>query len=256
MQRIQSVLVIIVLLAVAFAGMPGAPAHARHVDPVMLPGVSFGMAYKDVRRALRQAKGDDQADFTTAISNITLGLNFLDGATFFTTDTEVTLAKAYGYHPLFFYKGRLFGVKREIDSMQAFLKLDQEFPQGRYRFHRFPQGNHPQRIFLLETPQLYGFTNSNNDLYLYHEGMRQEIMSNVQGSFCWHTKLYSPNLRKFIPEYSQCVRHRQPPQQKLAQDLQRCRQYCADTPEMFSSPQCQNICEEAHRAVLSGSAER
>ncbi|TVM18273.1 hypothetical protein DPQ33_05835 [Oceanidesulfovibrio indonesiensis] len=241
----------VLLIAAAFFVVSVSSASAK-----MLPGVEFGMSYKEVRKILRQVKRDNRADFTKTITNISLGLDFMHGAPVFTVDTGVTMANTWGYYPMFFYKDRLFGVKRNINTMREFTALKNAYPQGRYRFHRFPSYERQQRIFLLHTNSLYGFTNHHNDLYLYDEGMRREIIANVRGSFCWHTKLYSPNLQKFIANYSQCVENRPIPAQQLAEDHQSCQQYCEDTPEMFSSEQCLSICDEAYQEVLRVSAER
>ncbi|MFW5735607.1 MAG: hypothetical protein ACOCWR_11155 [Oceanidesulfovibrio sp.] len=242
----------VLLLAAAFFAVSVSSASAK-----MLPGVEFGMSYKDVLKILRKAKHDSKADFTTTIANITLGLDFMHGAPIFTVDTGVIMANAWGYYPMFFYKDKLFGVKRRINTMREFTSLKNAYPEGRYRFHRFPSYEKQQRIFLLQTGSLYGFTNHHNDLYLYDEAMRREIIANVRGSFCWHTKLYSPNLQKFIPNYAQCVEKWQPvSQQLLAEDHKSCQQYCEDTPEMFSSEQCLSICDEAYQQVLRMSAAK
>ncbi|QJT07840.1 hypothetical protein [Oceanidesulfovibrio marinus] len=244
-------LLLALLLAAAFFVCSASTASAQ-----MLPGAQFGMPYKDAVKALRKAKHDPNADFTKTIANITLGLEFMHGAPIFTVDTGVIMANTYGYYPLFFYKDRLFGVKRPITRLSEFTALKNAYPQGRYRFHKFPHYDRQQRIFLLKTPSMYGFTNNHNDLYLYDEAMRQEIISRVRGSYCWHTKMYSPNLKRFVPEYAQCVEQFRPvSQQLLSEDLESCKQYCSDTPNMFSSDACPKICEEAYKQVLQTSAQ-
>lgn len=250
-RRQTTVGLFVLFIAAAFLAVSVSSASAK-----MLPGVEFGMSYKEVRKILRKVKRDNQADFTTTIANITLGLDFMHGAPIFTVDTGVIMANAWGYYPMFFYKDRLFGVKRRIGTMREFTALNNAYPQGRYRFHRFPSYEKQQRIFLLQTDSLYGFTNHHNDLYLYDEAMRREIIANVRGSYCWHTKLYSPNLQKFIENYAQCVENRPVPQQQLTEDHQSCQQYCDNTPEMFSSEQCLSICDDAYKQVLQTSAEK
>ncbi len=241
-------------LCVAFAfSFTASEAHALRT----IAGVKFGVSLGEAQRLLRQQLKNGDARFVETICNIPLGFDFYNGARFFTTDTGVTMQTYTGFAPLYFYKGKLFGMKLPVANLDEFLALKQLFPQGRFFLHHYPFDARASRVFEAHDGKVHAFTNTYNDLIVLDASMREEIMASIKGTMCWHTKSASPNLKQFVGEYEVCMR-RAPSYDAsmLLQDLDSCKRFCADTPKAFASPDCAANCEQAYvRAQDAGRAQ-
>lgn len=210
------------------------------------PGMSHGQATS----MLRKLSGKSGARLTESISSLPLGLDFYAGARLFTVDTDIMLNKAVGYPALYFYDGKVIAVRTELHSFRDFLELKSRFPTGRYFMHKFPDEKRFIRVFEAVTDKHYVFTDQRNTLFVFDNAARQQVMAKVRGSYCWHVKLFSPQLRPYIDEYTACVKNEGIGRSQLEQDLKSCLEYCDNVPDYLSSPMCKPICEEAYQFAL------
>ncbi len=232
MVRILPLCLVIVLMAPL--------AHAREVQ-----GLHFGMSMREAKKMIE--KQDSNVVPVEIICSIPLGLDFLDGLPVFTRDTGVKMLKAYGFDALFFYKDKCMGLRKDLQYLDEFIGLKKRHPEGNFTTYKFPGENVEATVFVANQGGNHGFTNRYFDFYLFDDAVRREVISNVRGSFCWHVKLTSPNLPRYPEEYARCVREeKRMDKGLLAEDLEQCKRYCAETPEIFASSQCVSYCEEAH----------
>lgn len=231
MRIVLSVLICLLLLAPTAWARP-------------LSGLEFGMSKREAGRLLKRQ--DKDAEFIETICEIPLGLDFYDGLPIFTRDTGVVMLKAYGVDPLYFHNDRLVGTRENVRYLDEFTNLKERFSEGRYSTHRYPLENVIRTVFLQKDGPQYVFSNRYFDLYRFDDAARREIIAGVRGSFCWHVKQTSPNLPGYAAEYATCV-GKEPRMDKslLGEDLEQCKLYCAQTPEMFSNAACPGHCEEA-----------
>ncbi|MCA1945177.1 MAG: hypothetical protein LDL30_07825 [Desulfovibrio sp.] len=252
------ILAIILMLLMLFSpcpqaaqAKPGAKDAPRRADamprPKTLPGLRFGMSQQEVHQILKRINNNDAAVLLTSICGIPLGLDVLDGAPIFTTDTNITMAKAHAYEPMYFYNNQLIAIKRTLRSLDELTALKHEFPSGRFRFHHFPGVDEPLRVFQARDRGRVIFTNQHSDVFIFDEALRSHVLANLTGSYCWHTKTFGPNQPGFAQEYATCVRYRGDiPAPRLAQDLASCQKFCRETPAYLASPRCPSICQEAY----------
>ncbi|GAB7080378.1 hypothetical protein [Megalodesulfovibrio paquesii] len=228
-------------------GRPGGRRSPAVPEFVVMPGLRFGMTVQEVHANLKRLNKNEDAVLLTTICGIPLGLDVLDGAPVFTTDTGITMAKAHGYEPMFFYNNKLIAIKRTIRELDELTSLKREFPSGRFRFHHFPGVDEPLRVFQAKDRGRIIFTNQHSDVYIFDEALRSQVLAGLTGSYCWHTKTFGPNQQGFVQEYATCVRYRGDiPASRLSQDLVSCQKFCRETPKFLSSSQCQAICQEAY----------
>lgn len=232
MRKVLPFCLVIVLLAPL--------AHAREVQ-----GLHFGTSMSEAKRLIENQ--DSSVVPIEIICSIPLGLDFLDGLPVFTRDTGVRMLKAYGFDALFFYKDKFMGLRRDLQYLDEFIALKTRYSAGNFTTYKFPDEKVETTVFVMHQEGNHGFTNRYFDFYLFDDAVRREVISNVRGSFCWHVKLTSPNLPPYPEEYARCVRQEQRMDKGLlAEDLEQCRRFCAETPEMFASPQCVSHCEDAY----------
>ncbi|AGW15207.1 hypothetical protein [Megalodesulfovibrio gigas] len=246
-------LVLMVCSPAAHAAEPKAGTAGTHkrVDAMprskTLPGLRFGMSQQEVHQILKRINGNEDAVLLTTICGIPLGLDVLEGAPLFTTDTNITMAKAHAYEPMFFYNNQLIAIKRTLRTLDELTALKREFPSGRFRFHHFPGVDEPLRVFQAKDRGRVIFTNQHSDIFIFDEALRSHVLAGLTGSYCWHTKSFGPNQQGFVQEYATCVRYRGDiPAARLQQDLASCQKFCKETPAYLASPQCPAICQEAH----------
>jgi|GEM_PF-7036383 len=233
MRRFAAPAILITLLFLAAAG--ALPAAG---------GYRIGMSESEALSILRQQENDPAAEFINTICDIPLGLDVLGAATFFTGDTGITMKKAVGAPPLFFYKGRCIGMRIDLTRMDEFLALKAKYPEGRYLMHTFPRDKRPIMAFVSASGGAYTFTNRHSALYIFDDTARKSIAASIQGSYCWHGKTLSPNLPGFAAAYGRCLREN-PNQGNRSQDLASCRKFCAETHAALASPSCVAHCEQA-----------
>ncbi len=208
-------------------------------------GLRFGMSMKEVKRLIE--KQDKKVVPVEINCSIPLGLDFYDGLPVFTRDTDIMLLATYGYDALYFHDDKLIGLRKDLQYLDEFVSLKKKYPTGNFSTHRFPKEQSLRTVFRMEDGGQYGFTNRYFDFYLFDDQARRDAISRVQGSFCWHIKLTSPNLPRYPAEYAQCVRReRRMDKSKLGEDLEQCKRFCAQTPEVFASSECTNYCQEAY----------
>lgn len=243
MRRITAQAVTVSLLVLALAGFLYAASGQTGQA-----GYRIGMSEAEALNILRQNENDPAAEFIETICEIPLGLDVLGGVTFFTTDTGVTMKKAVGAPPLYFYKGRCIGMRIDLTRMDEFLALKAKYPAGRYIQQTFPREKRATSAFVVDSSGVYAFTNRHTALYIFDDAARKSIAAGVQGSYCWHAKTVSPNLPAFPAAYRRCLAENQSQAQaKRAQDLASCRKYCSETHEFLASPNCAAHCEQAAR---------
>lgn len=217
---------------------------SRAADTKTVPNLEWGMSQSEVERRIKRQNKD--AIVMETICEIPLGLDFFEGLPIFSRDTGLKMMKVYGYGPLYFKDDRLVAMREDIRYLDEFTALKERFPEGRYSMHQFPDEQEPRTVFLQKRGDEYAFTNRYFDLYRFDPNARREIIAGVQGSFCWHIKDASPNLERYPAEYADCVaKEPRMDTSLLEQDLERCKRYCTETPEQFSSAACVSHCEDA-----------
>lgn len=226
------------------AGFTTFTTGALAADTKTVPGIQWGMSKSDVKKLIKRE--NSKAIFTETICEIPLGLDFFGGLPIFTRDTGIEMLKVYNYGPLYFKDDKLIGMREDIRYLDEFTGLKKRFPKGRYTTYRFPQEQVIRTVFLQKEGDEYVFTNRYFDLYRFAPKARQEVITQVRGSYCWHVKQTSPNLEPYAAEYAQCVATSPRMDAGLVQeDFEQCKRYCAATPEMFSSDSCVAHCESA-----------
>jgi hypothetical protein len=211
-------------------------------------GYRIGMSEAEALAVLRQAEQDPEAQFIDTICEIPLGLDVMGGMPFFTTDTGVRMKKAVSSPPLYFYKGRLIGMRTSLTRMDEFLALKGKHPNGRYLMHTYPDEKRATSVFVAEGGGTYAFTNRHSALYVFDDAARKTVAAGLQGSYCWHAKTVSPNLSTFPSAYRKCLSaNKSQVQGKTGQDLASCKRYCSETHEFLASPRCASNCEQAIR---------
>lgn len=245
MNRVTALAVLVTLLVMAALGLgPG----SGKLSAAAQAGYRIGMSEAEALATLRQSEQDPEAQFIETICEIPLGLDVMDGMTFFTTDTGVRMKKALSSPPLYFYKGRLIGMRTDLTRMDEFLALKSKHPNGRYLMHTYPDEKRSTSVFVAQGGGTYAFTNRHSALYVFDDAARKAVAAGLQGSYCWHAKTVSPNLASFPSAYRKCMNaHKSQVQGKSGQDLASCRKYCSESHEFLASPKCASNCEQAIR---------
>lgn len=214
-----------------------------------LKGLAFGASVEQTLARIKSQGGID-ATFADAPAAFPLGLTFHEGATVYSWDSGIVLKKAGGFPPLYFHKGALIGFSLPPLPEDRFYSLKDRFPAGRFMTHAFPGEKRPGPVFTAQFGDLILFTDRSRNLFVFHKGMLDAAIAQIGQSRCWHIKLTSPNLARFVPEYTECVAHHGglTPREREA-DLAACQTYCQNTPEVFSSPECQAYCRAAIKAA-------
>jgi hypothetical protein len=243
-------LLTLLFAALVFSALIAPPARAA--DLQVLRDAAMGMDMATVKRMLRRQSGDPGLEILEDIVSLPLGIDFYAGASLYTWDTGITVLQAEGFQPLYFHDDKLFGLKQSAVPQAELKRLKRRFPGGEVFWHKFPRDKHASVVFEGQTEKIYAWTNRHGNLIIYHNPTRKRIIEAVQGSYCWHSKRFSPNLDTFEPHYLQCVRGRSDlGREILEEDLQSCRRYCENTPEVFSSEECTAHCRSAHEQALA-----
>lgn len=211
-----------------------------------LQGITFGMSPEAVQRWIKKQPGSAHILFIESICRIPLGLDFMDGLSVMSSDTGVIMYKALGYPPFYFYKDKLIGYRKDLIYLDEFLNLKKTYPSGRYSTYHFSGLDAGRTVFVAQEGGEYIFTNEQFDLYVFDAAARKQIMAQVEGSDCWLSKQTSPRLPSYVNEYEQCVVKTHVNSRVLREDLERCHDYCNHQHEVFYSPECGSICDEAY----------
>lgn len=220
-----------------------------------LKGLEFGMSKRQVEKLLKRQAGK-KAFFIDTICAIPLGTDFLGGLPVFTRDTGIRMLKAYKYGPLYFYKGELIAYRIDNVTIDDFIRLKKKFPSGRYSLFQYADESRIQAIFKAQSADKYVFTNRFFDAYVFNQTARKEAVKRVKGSFCWHSKPASPNLRFFAKAYAQCAKNdRRMELYKVEDDYESCKRFCAETPDDFASSECVSNCNDAFSRVTGAAPQ-
>ncbi len=239
MTRIVGVLAVLFCCSLCFQ-----VGHARAERS--LKGINFGMSPEAVHRWIKKQPGSADTMFIKTVCRIPLGLDFMGGLSVMSSETGILMYKSLGFPPFYFYQDKLVGYRKDLVYLDDFLALKKEYPSGRYMTHRFPGLDAGRTVFLAEENGVYVFTNEMFDVYVFDASARKEILARIEGSDCWLSKLTSPRLPRYVNEYETCVSKEHPSDRLLRQDLDRCHKYCTRQHELFYSPECSSICDEAY----------
>ncbi len=240
--KIARIIGCVVLLICLILGMQPGQARAEK----SLKGITFGMSPEEVHRWIKKQPGSTDIMFIKTICRIPLGLDFMRGLSVMSSETGIMMYKALGFPPLYFYKDRFIGYRRDLVYLDEFLGLKKQYPSGKYSTYRFAGLDADRTVFQAEENGEYVFTNEMFDLYVFDAAVRKQILSHIEGSDCWLSKLTSPRLPRYVNEYEQCVAKTHLNSRLLREDLDRCHNFCKNQYELFYSPECDSICDEAY----------
>ncbi len=231
--------VVVCLLCCTFWLIPGlCPAATWQ-------GLEPGMTLDQARQRLRAITGDPQADFMESICEIPLGLDVLDGVPVATRDTGIVMQKALDMPPLYFYQGRLFGIKENLSLIEEFLALKNRFPAGRFQQHTIPGLRAPVTVFTADEGRIYAFSNRYNDLYILDNAARKSVAASLRGSVCWHGMRSGPNQNSFAADYARCVARYNVNAALRRHDAALCKQFCSQTHPALANTACAARCDQA-----------